>query len=125
VIVYSPMQAGLLSGSFSVERAAALPANDWRSRNAEFKGEGLTRNLAVAEAMRPIAERHGTSVGAVAIAWTLAWPGVTAAIVGARNAAQVDGWLDAGSLSLTGEEMAAIAQAIEQSGAGSGPARPA
>src|SRR6202012_1031753 len=45
VIVYSPMQAGLLSGSFSVERAAALPANDWRSRNAEFKGERLMRNL--------------------------------------------------------------------------------
>src|SRR3984957_6595583 len=35
VIVYSPMQAGLLTGSFSVERAAALPADDWRSRNAE------------------------------------------------------------------------------------------
>jgi aryl-alcohol dehydrogenase-like predicted oxidoreductase len=124
VIVYSPMQAGLLSGSFSLERAASLPSNDWRSRNPEFKGEGLTRNLAVAEAMRPIAERHGTSVGAVAIAWTLAWPGVTAAIVGARNPGQVDGWLDAGRLSLSDEEMAAIAQTIELSGAGSGPARP-
>ena len=125
VIVYSPMQAGLLSGSFSLERAASLPANDWRSRNAEFKGEGLIRNLAVAEAMRPIAESRGTSVGAVAIAWTLAWPGVTAAIVGARNPGQVDGWFDAGSLSLSDEEMAAIAQTIELSGAGSGPARPA
>ncbi|MDB5394567.1 MAG: aldo/keto reductase [Rhodospirillales bacterium] len=125
VIVYSPMQAGLLSGSFSVERAASLPANDWRSRNADFEGEGLKRNLAVAEAMRPIADRHGTSVGAVAIAWTLAWPGVTGAIVGARNAAQVDGWRDAGRLSLTDGDMAEIAQVIEVSGAGSGPAKPA
>jgi aryl-alcohol dehydrogenase-like predicted oxidoreductase len=124
VIVYSPMQAGLLSGSFSIERAASLPANDWRSRNADFKGEGLVRNLGVAEAMRPIAEWHGTSVGAVAIAWTLAWPGVTGAIVGARNARQVDGWLGATTLVLTERDMTAIALAIELSGAGSGPARP-
>ena len=124
VIVYSPMQAGLLSGSFSVERAASLPANDWRSRNADFKGHGLVRNLGVAEAMRPIAEWHGTSVGAVAIAWTLAWPGVTGAIVGARNPQQVDGWLSAATLVLTERDITAIALAIELSGAGSGPARP-
>ncbi len=59
VIVYSPMQAGLLSGSFSVERAASLPANDWRSRNADFKGEALRRNLLVADAMRAVAEERG------------------------------------------------------------------
>jgi aryl-alcohol dehydrogenase-like predicted oxidoreductase len=124
-IVYSPMQAGLLTGSFNLERAATLPANDWRSRNPDFIGEGLKRNLTVADAMRPVAERHGTTTASVAVAWTLAWPGVTGAIVGARNAKQVDGWLDAASLSLTEADMAEIAQAIERSGAGNGPARPA
>jgi aryl-alcohol dehydrogenase-like predicted oxidoreductase len=124
VIVYSPMQAGLLSGSFSVERAASLPANDWRSRNGNFKGEALLRNLAVAEAMRAVAERHRTTVAAVAVAWTLAWPGVTGAIVGARNPRQVDGWLDAATLSLTAGDMAEVAAAIDRSGAGSGPSRP-
>jgi aryl-alcohol dehydrogenase-like predicted oxidoreductase len=124
VIVYSPMQAGLLSGSFSVARAASLPANDWRSRNDNFTGDALSRNLKVAEAMRDIAERNCTTVAAVAVAWTLAWPGVTAAIVGARNARQVDGWLDAATLSLTPEDMAEIAAVIERSGAGSGPSRP-
>ncbi|HTZ69450.1 MAG TPA: aldo/keto reductase [Acetobacteraceae bacterium] len=124
VIVYSPMQAGLLSGSFSVERAAALPANDWRSRNADFTGEALRRNLTVAEAMRGVAKRHGTSVAAVAVAWTLAWPGVTGAIVGARSAGQVDGWIDAAHLALTPADMAEIGGAIERSGAGSGPSRP-
>src|SRR5271167_3180738 len=49
VIVYSPMQSGLLTGSFNVQRAALLPANDWRSRNRDFKGETLRRNLALAE----------------------------------------------------------------------------
>jgi len=124
VIVYSPMQAGLLTGSFNTERAAALPANDWRSRNAEFKGEALQRNLAVAEAMRGVARRHDTKVAAVAVAWTLAWPGVSGAIVGARSAHQVDGWLDAANLVLTRADMAAIGDAIERNGAGSGPSRP-
>ena len=120
VIVYSPMQAGLLSGAFTSERAAALPANDWRSRNDNFRGAALARNLAVADAMRNIAQRRETSVAAVAVAWTLAWPGVTGAIVGARRPGQVDGWLDAASLSLTPTEMAVIGAVIERTGAGSG-----
>jgi aryl-alcohol dehydrogenase-like predicted oxidoreductase len=123
VIVYSPMQAGLLTGRFSAERVAALPANDWRSRNAEFKGEALQRNLAVAAAMAVVAKRHGTSTAAVAVAWTLAWPGVTGAIVGARSPDQVDGWLDAATLSLTEADIAEIGAAIERSGAGTGPSR--
>lgn len=124
VIVYSPMQSGLLTGGFSVERAQALPKDDWRSRNAEFTGEKLTRNLRFADALAPIADRHSTSVAAVAIAWTLAWPGVTGAIVGARSPAQVDGWLDAASLDLTGQDLTDIAAAIEATGAGSGPLQP-
>jgi aryl-alcohol dehydrogenase-like predicted oxidoreductase len=124
VIVYSPMQSGLLSGSFSVQRAAALPANDWRSRNRDFRGEALRRNLALAETMRRIAEQHRTTASAVAVAWTLAWPGVTGAIVGARKPAQVDGWVEAATLELSSADMGAIATAIEQNGVGAGLARP-
>lgn len=124
VIVYSPMQAGLLSGRFTAERAAALPADDWRSRNERFQGEALQRNLALADALRPIAERHHTTIAAAAVAWTLAWPGVTGAIVGARSPEQVDGWLAAAQLDLTAEDMAEIAAAIEATQAGSGPALP-
>lgn len=121
VIAYSPMQSGLLTGSFTAERAASLSEGDWRSRSPEFTGEGLKRNLALADAMRPIADRHGTSVAAVAVAWTLAWPAVTGAIVGARNAKQVDGWLPAAQLQLTREDLAEIAEAIRVTGAGKGP----
>jgi aryl-alcohol dehydrogenase-like predicted oxidoreductase len=124
VIVYSPMQAGLLSGRFTAERAAALPNDDWRSRNALFQGEALERNLRLADAFRPVAERHRTTVAAAAVAWTLAWPGVTGAIVGARNPQQVDGWIDAASLQLSAENMANIARAIDALEAGSGPASP-
>ncbi|HUY54800.1 MAG TPA: aldo/keto reductase [Candidatus Nanopelagicaceae bacterium] len=122
VIVYSPMQAGLLSGSFSWDRAASLRPDDWRSRDPEFQGERLRRNLGLAEALRPIADRRGVSVAAVAVAWTLAWPGVTGAIVGARRPEQVDGWVAAADIELTAEELDQIAAAAE--GSGGGPRRP-
>ena len=124
VIVYSPMQSGLLTGRFTAKRARALAKDDWRSRNAEFSGDNLRRNLALADAMKPVAERHATSVAAIAVAWTLAWPGVTGAIVGARIPAQVDGWLAAASLTLTSRDLAEIAAAMETTGSGSGPVQP-
>ncbi|WP_328631335.1 aldo/keto reductase [Streptomyces sp. NBC_00356] len=123
VIVYSPMQSGLLTGAFTAERAAALTADDWRSSHPDFT-TGLAANLRLAEALRPVAARHGATVAEVAIAWTLAWPGITGAIVGARNAAQVDGWTGAGSLELTAADLTEISDAITASGAGTGPARP-
>jgi len=124
VIVYSPMQSGLLSGRFTVARAQALPKDDWRSRNAEYSGEKLASNLKLADGFRPIADRHHTTVAAVAVAWTLAWPGVTGAIVGARSPDQVDGWVEAASIDLTTADLAEIATVIESTGAGSGPLSP-
>ncbi len=121
VIIYSPMQSGLLTGKFSAKRAAALPPSDWRSHNEEFRGEQLERNLALVEAMQPIAARRGISVAALSVAWTLACPGVTAAIVGARKPEQVNSWLEAATVELTIAELAEIRSAIERTGAGSGP----
>jgi aryl-alcohol dehydrogenase-like predicted oxidoreductase len=125
VIVYSPMQSGLLSGAFNTVRAANLPADDWRARDPNFSGEGLRRNLGLAAALRVPAARHDTTVAAAAIAWTLAWPGVTGAIVGARRPSQVDGWLEAATLELDQTDLDMIAGAIELTGAGTGPTRPA
>ena len=127
VIVYSPMASGLLTGSFTAERAAGLGEGDWRSRSPNFTGDGLRRNLALADALRPVAERLGVSTGAVAVAWTLAFPGVSGAIVGARSPEQVDGWIAAGSLVLDDKDLTEIAAAVELTGAsaGTGPARPA
>ena len=121
VICYSPMQSGILTESFTADRVSALPEDDWRRGAQEFQQPYLGRNLALRDALRPIANRYGTSVSAVAIAWTLAWPGVTAAIVGARTPAQVDGWIGAASLALTQQDLGKIAAAIQHSGAGAGP----
>ena len=114
VIVYSPLESGLLSGAFDASRAASLPASDWRATAPAFTGDGLRRNLDFVDALRPIAARHSVGVAAVAIAWTLAQPGVTGAIVGARRPAQVDGWLPAAGLSLSDIDLADIDAAMVQ-----------
>jgi aryl-alcohol dehydrogenase-like predicted oxidoreductase len=124
VIVYSPMQSGLLTGRMTAERVAALPADDWRAEHDDFTGDNLRRNLAVADALRPVAERHDVPVPAVAVAWTLAWPGVTGAIVGGRSPEQVRGWLPAAGLDLTIEDLTELAGAVDRSGAGEGPSAP-
>ncbi len=124
VIVYSPMQSGILTDGFTAARVAALAADDWRRRSPQFQQPNLGKNLALRDALKPIARRHGTTVSAVAVAWTLAWPGVTGAIVGARTPAQVDGWIGAATLTLTPAVLEEIAAAIKQSGAGTGPALP-
>lgn len=100
VICYSPMQSGILTDSFSAERVAALAPDDWRRRSAEFQPPRLARNLALRDSLRPIAARHDTTVAAIAVAWVLAQPGVTGAIVGARSPEQVDGWIDAATVEL-------------------------
>jgi aryl-alcohol dehydrogenase-like predicted oxidoreductase len=124
VIGYSPMQSGILTDQFSPKRIESLAPDDWRRRAPDFKPPRLGRNLALRDALRPIAEQHGTSVSALSIAWALAWPGVTGAIVGARSPAQVDGWIAAATLELTLADLDKIAMVVAQTGAGSGPALP-
>ena len=124
VICYSPMQSGLLTDTFTTERVAKMPKDDWRRDAAEFQPPSLKNNLALRDALRPIARRYGVSVSAVAVAWTLAWPGVTGAIVGARQPEQVDAWITAASLQLNAKDLDEIVAAIQQTGAGAGPAQP-
>lgn len=124
VICYSPMESGLLTDSFSKERLRGLAEDDWRRRDDAFNEPELDRNLSLRDALRPIADRHGSTTAAVTVAWVLAWPGVTGAIVGARSPAQVDGWIDGEQLELTSEDLDEIAAAIESTRAGRGPAPP-
>jgi aryl-alcohol dehydrogenase-like predicted oxidoreductase len=122
VIVYSPMTSGILTDTFSRERVAAMADEDWRKRSADFNEPGLSKNIALRDALVPIAGRHGVSVASVAVAWTLTWPGVTGAIVGARRPEQVDDWLPAGSLDLSPQDVEEISAAIDATGAGARPA---
>ena len=108
VIVYSPMGSGLLTGTMTHERIAAMPSDDWRKSSSFFKEPALTRNLALAEKLRSVGKRHGRSAGEVAIAWTLQNPAVTAAIVGGRSAGQVDGISHAWDFTLTEADLLEI-----------------
>jgi aryl-alcohol dehydrogenase-like predicted oxidoreductase len=118
------MQAGLLTDGFSSARVAQFAEDDWRRRTGEFQEPNLSRNLKFRDALKPIAARHNATVAAVAVAWTLAWPGVTGAIVGARSAEQVDGWIRAGEIRLTSQDLAEAANALSEMGVGSGPVAP-
>jgi aryl-alcohol dehydrogenase-like predicted oxidoreductase len=122
VICYSPMQSGRLTDSFTADRVSSLAPDDWRRRAPEFTKPNLRRNLLLRDALRPIVKRHGTSVSAIALAWTLAWSGVSGAIVGARTPKQVDGWIGAASIELTSRDLDEIATAVRQIGPGIGPA---
>lgn len=122
-IVYQPMHSGLLTGAFSKERVASLPEDDWRKTSPEFT-DHLRGSLAVAGALRTVADRHGVPVPAAAVAWTLAWRGVTGAIVGARRPEQIDDWIGAGAVELTETDVDEVAVAIAAAGVGHGPVRP-
>jgi aryl-alcohol dehydrogenase-like predicted oxidoreductase len=114
VVPYSPMQSGLLSGTFDITR---LAPGDWRRNSPYFQEPNLARNLALVERLRPIAGWHGKTVGQLAVAWVLSNPAVTSAIVGARRPEQVAENVGAAGWALTEDELAEIAQAAaEQAG---------
>ena len=123
VIVYSPMQSGLLIGRFSRQELANL--DDRRRQDPEYLEHNLSRTLALVEELRTIAARLAATLPELAVAWTLSWPGVTGAVVsGSRSPEQVDGWVKAPFHPLTPHDLDDVAQALTATSAGRGPARP-
>jgi aryl-alcohol dehydrogenase-like predicted oxidoreductase len=114
VINYSPMQSGLLTGAMTKERVAAMPDDDFRKKAKNYNEPLLSRNLALAELLRSIGKRHNVEPGVVAIAWTLHNPAITAAIVGGRNAKQVEGVLPAATFRLSEGEYAEIGKYLAE-----------
>ncbi len=119
VIVYSPMASGMLTGAFDRERIERFDPEDWRRQSPIFREPGLSTNLALIERLEPVAARLGTTMPALAVAWVLAQPGVTAAIVGARLPRHVDGWLPASDLELGADVLRELDDVLAETGAGS------
>jgi aryl-alcohol dehydrogenase-like predicted oxidoreductase len=108
LLAYSPMQAGLLTGAFTAERAKALSAEDWRSRHPMFQEPQLLVNLRFVDRLRPIAARLGITVSQLTLAWVLRLPAMTSAIAGARSAAQIQETVQAGDIDLSAAVVADI-----------------
>ena len=117
VLCYSPMRAGLLAGKMTRQRALSLPADDWRSRDADFQEPKLSRNLELVERLRQIGTSHGKTPGEVALAWVLHNPAVTAAIVGLRRADQVQGTEGAMNFRLSAAEAEQLSTALSETAA--------
>ena len=114
VINYAPMHSGLLTGAMTKQRVANFTSDDFRRNAKNYQEPLLSRNLAVADLLGKIGNRHNVSAGVVAIAWTLHHPAITAAIVGGRNARQVEGVIPAAGLRLSEEEFAEIQAYLAQ-----------
>jgi len=123
VIVYSPMQAGLLTGRMTKERVANFPGDDWRKGASHFQEPALTANLQLVEGLRSIAERNGRPVSQLAIAWVLRRPELTAAIVGARRASQIEETAGAADWSLSADDIAAMDALLAERGRNLGAAQ--
>jgi len=106
VVVYSPMQRGLLTGKF--QQGATFHEDDHRGKSADFQGEQFERNLQIVDRLKPIAEKYGKSLGNLAVAWTLMHPAVTVAIVGARNPDQAEQNIGGAGWRIESEDRTAI-----------------
>ena len=89
VVVYSPMQRGLLTGKFSKERLANLAPDDHRRRHPDFKEPRFSATLELVEHLKEVASHNGLTVAQLAVCWVLRRPEITAAIVGARKSGQI------------------------------------
>jgi methylglyoxal reductase len=108
VLAYSPLANGLLTGKIGPERQ--FPPDDLRHNNPRFSVESRREVLAMLEKMRPIAENHGLTLAQLVIAWTVEQPGLTHALVGARDAKQAQENAAAGNAVLSAEELQALNQ---------------
>ena len=113
VINYAPMHSGMLTGAMTRERVAKMPDNDFRKKAKQYQEPLLSKNLELAKLMGEIGATHGVSAGVVAIAWTLHNPAITAAIVGGRNASQIEGVVAAAEFRLSDAEYAEIGEFLK------------
>ena len=117
ILAYGPLAFGLLTGSF--EEATTFSDDDWRSGqhgisayDELFAPGPFRRNLAVVEALRPLAERSGVSLAQLALAWVVHQRGVTAAIAGSRSPKHVRDNAGAGIVELSAAELEEIEAVI-------------
>ncbi|MEJ7770234.1 MAG: aldo/keto reductase [Chitinophagaceae bacterium] len=86
ILAYSPLERGLLTGK--MKPGYTFEAGDHRAGLYFFKEENLKRTNEFLERIKPMAHEKNATLGQLVIKWTIEQPGVTIALVGARNAEQ-------------------------------------
>lgn len=114
VVIYSPMQRGLLTGKYDKEKVQQLPDDDHRKRSPEFKDPMLSATLELLDDVRPIAEKYGLTLAQFAVAWTLIRPEVTSAIVGARRPDQIEETSKAAGVEFNNEDVNRIKELLRE-----------
>jgi aryl-alcohol dehydrogenase-like predicted oxidoreductase len=110
VLAYSPLHHGLLTGKITPERE--FKEGDLRRGHASFTPDNLKKTGLLLDRMRPLAERRGLTISQLVIAWTLAQPGLTHALVGARTPQQALENARAGDVTLDPGELESIGAAL-------------
>jgi aryl-alcohol dehydrogenase-like predicted oxidoreductase len=106
ILAYSPLQRGILTGK--MVKGYHFNHGDTRPMTAYYREPNYSRILDFIETLRPIADAHNATVGQVVITWTLLQPGISSALVGARNRSQVMDNVKAVDVKLNTEEIAVI-----------------
>jgi aryl-alcohol dehydrogenase-like predicted oxidoreductase len=101
VIPYSPLAGGFLTGKY--RRGQPLPKSQRADRSKRYMTD---QGLAVIDKLDRVAKAQGTTIAAVALAWQLTRPAVTAPIIGANTGGQLNDLLPAGDLVLSSDEVA-------------------
>jgi aryl-alcohol dehydrogenase-like predicted oxidoreductase len=112
ILAYSPLQRGLLSGK--IRLGHKFNEGDTRPDTPYYKEPNLTRILNFLEKIRPIAEGHNATLSQLVLNWTIQQPGITCALAGARNPAQVMENKGAADFMLTHDEIKRINDYISE-----------
>lgn len=107
---YSSLALGLLSGKIGPDRV--FEGDDQRKGNPRFASDNLKRVAAFMAEIEPVAKAHQASLAQLVIAWTIAQPGITYALCGARDAAQAGENAGASALALTPDDLERLDAAI-------------
>ncbi len=116
VLAYSPLGRGLLTGKIGPDRE--FPPGDLRRDDPRFSVDNRRRIAQLLDRFRPLAEDRKLTLAQVAVAWTLQQPGLTHALCGARTRGQALENAVAGTVELSGEELALIDAALAECLAG-------
>ena len=114
ILAYSPIAHGLLTGKITMD--TQFGEDDHRHRQRWFQPENRRKALEFLEKVKPIADGHGVTLGQLAINWVICQEGITTALVGARNAQQVEENVKAASFRLSADELTTLRALAEELG---------